>query len=185
MDLLLNYLPLNQISKTTLYYPVTLQEAKTHLRVDMDFIQDDDYIQGLIIAATRKAEEYIGKSIALTSNVIPFDNFMSDQIVYDEGNFNSLVSITTDASTTLTPKTIRSYRNCFYIELPASVDSAPLILTYKSGYDQGKCPGDIKQAILIIIGNLYDSQRSNYAFTSMQDTKAYQSLLDPHKILMF
>lgn len=185
MSLLLNYLPLNQISKTKLYYPVTLTEAKRHLRVDEDFIQDDDYIQGLIAAATLKAESYIGKDVALTSNVIPFDNFMSDQIIFDEGNFNSLTSIITDASVLITPVKVRNYRNVLYIELPSFIDKNLITLTFKTGFDTGKCPADIKQAILIKIGDLYDGERSSYTFTSSRNTNAFERLLDSHKILIF
>ena len=185
MSLLLNYLPLNQITKTKLYYPITLTEAKRHLRIDEDFNQDDDYISGLIVAATRKAEEFIGKDIAYTNNVIPFDNFMSDQIVYDEGNLNSVTSIVTDSSVLITPNKVRTYRNVFYIELPTWIDSNPLTLTFKTGFNVGQIPLDIKQSILIKIADLYDGERSSYTFTSSRDTKAFERMLESYKILIF
>ena len=101
MSILAQESPLNQIIKTKLTYPVTLDEAKRHLRVDERFELDDDYISRLVFAATKKAEEYIGKDISLTSNVLTIDNFCSDTLFYDEGNFYSLTSVVIDNSTNL------------------------------------------------------------------------------------
>lgn len=70
-------IPLNQITKTKVSFPVSLDEAKRHLRVDETFEIDDDFIQGLIFAATLRAEQYIGKDIALTNNVLILDDFCS------------------------------------------------------------------------------------------------------------
>ena len=49
-------IPLKQITKTKVSFPVSLDEAKRHLRVDETFEIDDDFIQGLIFAATLRAE---------------------------------------------------------------------------------------------------------------------------------
>lgn len=60
------------VVKTKTTYPVSLLEAKIHLRVDIDFEEDDGYIEGLIKASTHACENYIGKDIALTTNVASF-----------------------------------------------------------------------------------------------------------------
>lgn len=183
MSILAQESPLNQIIKTKLTYPVTLDEAKRHLRVVERFELDDDYISRLIFAATKKAEEYIGKDISLTSNVLTIDNFCSDTLFYDEGNFYSLTSVVIDNSTNITPKKTRAFKNGFYLEFDTYLDTDPLIITFKTGY--AVCPEDIKQAILIKIGDLYDGERSSYTFTSSRDTKAFEKMLDSYKILTF
>lgn len=177
--------PINQITKTKLSYPITLEEAKRHLRVDDTFDQDDDYITRLIRVATQKAEEYIGKDIALTSNVLVVDDWCSDTFYYDEGNFQSLTSFITDSSVLLTPEKTRAYRNGFYLEFSTYYDTDYVTVTFRTGYVQGTCPEDIKQAILIKIGDLYDGERSSYTFTSSKETRAYERMLDSHKILTF
>ena len=74
-------------------------------------------------------------------------------------------------------------KNGFYLEFDTYLDTDPLIVTFKTGY--ATCPEDIKQAILIKIGDLYDSERSSYTFTSSRDTKAFEKMLDSYKILIF
>ena len=44
MSILAQESPLNQLIKTKLTDPVTLDEAKRHLRVDERFELDDDYL---------------------------------------------------------------------------------------------------------------------------------------------
>jgi hypothetical protein len=178
---------MNQIIKSKLYFPVTLDEAKRHLRVDVTFEQDDDYITGLIEAATLKAEQYIGKDIALTTNTLTIDDFYGDTLTYEEGNFNSLTSvIDTDASVLYTAVKIRAYKSEFFLDFDTvTIDAGTLVVIFSTGYNQGECPGDIKSAILIKIGDLYDIERQSYTFTSYRDTKAFENLLDNHKILIF
>ena len=55
--------------KIKTYYPVTVDEVKSHLNMDKDIFEDDSYIENIIIkAATRDCEKFIGKDISLTSN---------------------------------------------------------------------------------------------------------------------
>ncbi len=178
-------IPLKQITKTKVSFPVSLDEAKRHLRVDETFEIDDDFIQGLIFAATLRAEQYIGKDIALTNNVLILDDFCSDTLFYDEGNFNSLTSIIDDASISYSPLKTRTFRNGFYLEFSSVIDTDILTISFKTGFNYNQCPQDIKQAILIKISDLYDSERSDYQFTSTRDTKAFERILDVHKILTF
>lgn len=185
MSIMYGDYPLKQLTKTKLYYPVTLEEAKRHLRVDDTFVLDDDYITALIQAATKKAEEYIGKDIALTNNVLLLDNYSGDTLFYEEGFFNSLTSVVTDSSSLVVPSKTRKYLNAFYLEFTNYMDADPLTVTFKTGFTQGECPLDIKQAILIKIGDLYDGERSSYTFTSSRDTKAFERMLDSYKILIF
>jgi hypothetical protein len=178
--------PYNQLIKTATYFPITIDEAKRHLRVDEDFDLDDDYISGLIQAGTKRAEQFCGKDISFTDNVLTLDDFYGSSISYDEGNFYSLTSvIDTDTSTAFTAAKTRAYRNSFYIEFADTISGSPLVVTFKTGFNVGQCPADIKQAILIKIGDLYDMERQNYTFSSYKDTGAFERLLDPHKILVF
>ena len=113
-----------KIKKTKLSYPITLKEAKRHLRVELDFTEDDEYISSLIEAATRKAEEYIGKDIAYTRNVFTFYDYSGDGIFIDEGHFIEVEEIVTDSSTLVTTDDIREYYNSFYIPFDNSVSTS-------------------------------------------------------------
>ena len=56
--------------------PVTLSEAKAHLRVDTS--DDDTYITGLVRAAREWVEEYLDRTLVNTQWVMRFDKFPPD-----------------------------------------------------------------------------------------------------------
>jgi hypothetical protein len=171
--------------KTKLNWPVSLDEAKRHLRVDADYHDDDDYIQDLIYAATAKAEQYIGKDISETTNVQQLFGYAGSELSLDEGNLLSFTSAYTDTSTLLTVKETHTYYNSFLIEFNESPSSDPLTVSYKTGYSEGTCPALIKQAILLQIANFYDVDRLSYANGSLKETKAFERLLDSYRLIIF
>jgi len=171
--------------KTKLNWPLSLDEAKRHLRVDADYHDDDDYIQDLIYAATSKAEEYIGKDISETTNVRTLYNWGGFDMWLNEGNFLSLTSAITDSSVALTVHHLDKRYNGVYIEFNQSVTADPLTLSYKTGFTEGTCPALIKQAILLEVANLYDVDKLSYANGSLKETKAFERLLDSFRIIIF
>jgi len=170
--------------KTKSYYPVSLDEAKRHLRIDDSWDKDDDYIRNLIEAATQKCEEYIGKDIALTSNVLAIYGFLGCDFYLEEGNFISMDSIKqSDASTAIGIDHTEIYYNRVYVELATDADQDPLYLYYTTGYAAGACPALIKQAVLVKIGDLYDVERQSYS--DHKENYAYQRLLDSFKLILY
>ena len=173
--------------KTKLSWPLSLSEAKRHLRVEDDWHEDDDYIQNLIYAATSKAEQYIGKDIAETSNVQTFYDVSGDSVQIQEGNFLSF----TDASlggASLTVGHTEIYYNYALVDFTSSFsvsNDTPFQIYYKTGFDEGECPAIIKQAILIKIGDLYDIDRQNYVMGSIRENKAFEALLDSFRYVQF
>jgi len=171
--------------KTKVSWPVSLSEAKRHLRVEDDFHEDDDYIQNLIYAATAKAEQYIGKDIAETTNSQSLYDYSGDDLTLMEGNFNSFTEAVTDTSTAYNAIETRIYYNSAYVELSESVSSDPLVVSYKTGYDQGECLPLIKQAILIKIKDFYDEQRSSYDKGTVRPNKAFEYQLDSFRLVIW
>ena len=165
-------------------YPVSLDEAKRHLRIDDGWDKDDDYIRNLIYAATQKCEEYIGKDIAYTTNVLQYWNFVGQDFWIEEGNFNSLTSVKDwQNSTAISTDHTEIYYNRVYVRLSGSADQNPLHINYVTGYSAGECPPIIKQAILVKIGDLYDVERQSYS--PDKENYAYQRLLDSYKIILY
>jgi len=171
--------------KTKTLYPLSLSEAKRHLRVEEDWHEDDDYIGNLIKAATQKAEQYIGKDIALTNNVQTIRDYFGLELFIDEGNFVSFTSAVTDASISLTVSEVEIGYNFAEIEFAESVSSEVLTLNYVTGYEEGQCPEVIKQAILVKIGDLYDIDRQSYTIGAIKESKAFQALLDSFRYISF
>jgi len=164
--------------KTKLSWPVSLSEAKRHLRVEDDWHEDDDYIQNLVYAATAKAEQYIGKDIAETSNSQTIYDYVGDDLYLQEGNFLSFTQAVTDSSTLVGVSYSETFYNYAKVEFSESVDSDPLVIEYVTGFETGNCPPIIKQAVLIKIADLYDVDRQNYLMGSIRENKAFESLLD-------
>lgn len=171
--------------KTKTLYPLSLSEAKRHLRVEEDWHEDDDYISNLIKAATQKAEQYIGKDIALTNNVQTIKNFYGTELFIDEGNFVSFTSAVTDASISLTVSEVEIGYNWAEVTFDQSVSSCTLNLNYLTGYQEALCPEVVKQAILVKIGDLYDIDRQSYTIGSIKENKAFEALLDSFRYISF
>ena len=171
--------------KTKVSYPVSLSEAKRHLRVEDDWHEDDDYIQNLVYAATAKAEQYIGKDIAETTNTQSIYDFSGDSIQVSEGNFESFTQAVDDTSTLVSVDYTDVFYNHANVYFDNSSTSDPLVISYVTGFDDGECPPLIKQAVLIKIGDLYDIERQSYLMGSIRENKAFESLLDSFRYITF
>lgn len=171
--------------KTKNSYPVNIEEAKRHLHLDIDFDKDDDYVSGLIEAATQKAEDYIGKDISYTDNTLTVYNFAGSGLMIPEGNFLLFTSAVTDASVSVPVEHTEIGYNRAYVRFSNSIESNPLIIKYKTGYEPGTTPSIIKHAVLIKIGDFYDSERSSYIQSGVKNSGAFERLLDSHKIILF
>lgn len=175
--------------KTINSWPVSLSEAKRHLRVDEDVNDDDDYIQELIYAATEKAEDYIGKDIAETTNVQELFDWNGQYLKIPKGNFISFTQgIIEDSSTLVSAIDTQIFYNYAYIKLSSSVSTSeftPFVITYKTGYNEGNCPKTIKQAILIKIADLYDVNRQSYTIGNIKENKAFENLLNAYRKVSF
>lgn len=175
-----------QETKTKLLYPLSLCEVKRHLRIDNDFVDDDDYLTGLIQTATMIAENYIEKDIAKTEVVLRIDEFDSDWIRINEGNFLSVVSVLDSNNASIgTIHQTSKHDDFFQIEWTTSICSDPLTITYYSGFNEDETPAIIKQAILIKIADLYDSQRADLNWSGLTDNKVFEQILNFYKIIRF
>lgn len=182
-------MPNISFSKTKTIYPVSIMDAKLHLRVDMDYTNDDGYILNIIKAATREAENYIGKDIAYTTTIASLHDFYGDYIRVNEGNFKSALEFISDTSANIQISGTRAYHNYFEVFLGTQVSSTtkytPAKLTYITGYTDETCPDEIKQAILIKVGNMYDVDRQDDTPTYLKDGRASDNLLNSHKIILY
>jgi len=167
--------------KTRSSWPVSISEAKRHLRVDEDFHDDDDYIQNLVYAATERAQNWIGKDIAETVNVQELFDWTGQYLTVQEGNFISYTQgIIEDSSTLVTAVDTQIYYNYAYIKLSQSVSTdefTPFIVTYKTGYEEQQVPVVIKQAIQIMIGGMYDGDEERVAKTWQNMLNAYRKMI--------
>ena len=161
--------------------PISLQEAKTHLRVDHD--DEDALINILKQAATEMAELHTGRSFVTQTRQMKLDYFPSGDICIQNG---PLISISgTDTATSPNTLGITYYDDAevlqtlsaseYWVDSSSNIariifkDSWPstydmpnaVIVTYTAGYgDAASVPAAIRQAILLILGHLYENRES-------------------------
>lgn len=181
------------------WHPITLIEAKVHLRVEHDL--ENDLIEGLIAAATDRAEGFLNRKIP-SQKVRETWNDWNELRCIQNGKqyleltaapvqsielFNYLpcgkeipVEITsdeyrvnmTDLLTTIAMKGNASFPT-------ETVEFAGITVEYTVGYAAiGKVPKAIKQAMLLMIGTWYDCRDDSVRNLPT----ASEHLLRPHRI---
>lgn len=174
--------------------PVTLAEAKLHLRVD--HADEDSHIRSLIIAAREHAQNatsraFVGQTWRLSMDCFP------DVIRTPRPPLTSVTSIaytdTAGASQTLSASayTVDTYSEPGRI-VPAFGQSWPatrdipnaVIVTYVAGYGAGAAadvPQPIRQAILLLVGHWYANREGVLTGTISKEIEfAVSALLAPY-----
>ncbi len=159
--------------------PLTLEEAKNHLNIDLEYVDDDCVIESNISAARTYCEQYLGYPIIRTAYTWRFNTFGSAELEMPVGKVISIDSITY-IDTTQSPN-LQTLATSVY-DLDDGVNPPVLYLqygqswpnvrggrnditvTFTSGFeDSGASPRDfddqmpdaIKSAMKLVIGELY------------------------------
>lgn len=158
--------------------PITLDEARTHLRVTPYGSPlahpDDDYISALIPVARTFCEQYLQRALATQTIKVSLDSF-KDDIELPGQPIQSIESITyidrDGAEQTLATSVYEldefdgTVRLKFDQDWPSTRDQANAVtITAIAGYTVGESPdtypipASIKAAMLLILGNLYENR---------------------------
>jgi len=172
--------------------PITLAEAKRHLRVDNN--DDDDYITSLIEVARRAAEDRMERTLITTTWKLTLDQF-PDAIILP---MPRIQAISTVIYTNRANEQVALASSDYFLDsdsepgwlVPAVGKAWPLTLginavavTYTAGYGSAasSVPAPIKQWILLAIGDLYDQFRSLSAEKPVVPQNFADALLDPYR----
>lgn len=177
--------------------PVTLTEAKAHLRVD--FSDDDTYIGVLITAARQWAEEFTRRAFVTQTWDLTGDTWPAgDRIVLPLGNLQSVTSVTgTDESGTVTTVSSSSY------VVDTSGEPGRIVLKSASawpsttvrpggfavrfvcGYGAAAAvPEAVKAGIKLLIGHLYENREDVVVgVMATQVPMGARALLWPYRIV--
>ena len=161
-------------------YYVTLEEAKTHCRVD--YTDDDIYINDLIkVAQVSVFEEIKGQykcpgtvttaaSTALVGSSTTFLDYKVGDTIRVEGESDRVIATITDNENL----TVTSAFSTTDSELTFKVEPSPLV--------SSALPVPIKQAILMMIGHLYNMREPVISGVSVSKVPyAIEFLLAPFK----
>lgn len=188
--------------------PVTINEAKAHLRVDIS--DDDQYITSLIKAARQSCEDFCARAFITQTRKTILDSFGTCGIgTYNSGYYalrlgrSPVISITSveyvdTAGATQTLPT-SNYQTDIYTE-PARIQPAfglywpvtrqqmnAVTVTYQAGYGAASAvPEAIKQAMKMLISHMYENREIVIIGARMDVLPmTVQYLLGPYRILTF
>ena len=153
-------------------YPVSLTEAKSHLKVDTT--ADDTYITSIIKAATQLSEEYTNRFFIDTVIEQTCSDFAQLQTLfkskvsavshvkyYDSDNsLQTLSSTIYDTQLKYEPSQIQLADDKSFPEITKRNDAVVARYTVGYGASASDVPEIIKQAILLTIGNFYQNRNS-------------------------
>jgi len=176
------------ITKTKTQYPVTTEEARDHLNILIgEQPEKNTYITNLIKVTTEEVEQILLYDVALTTNVLELDDFADSYVEVLEGNLKEFLSVQVN-DTSIDYDKIETPRlripDSFKIFLNSVVSANPLKLEFTTGWDADNVPAPIKQAILIRISDLFDTERGNYGYNNVINLKASERLLSGYKIIL-
>lgn len=187
--------------------PVTVSEAKEHLRV-VDFTDDDTYIGTLIDAATRWCEDYCERTFQDCAYTVAFDDFYKLRIELPRPpvRLNSsaasatvTISYVDTGGTTQTLTWAQSGTQQFrldkdytpglvyplYLETwpSARLDDKAVQITYLAGYGSvASVPVAAKHAIKLLVGHWYAQREPVVVGTTASDVPlSVAALLEPLK----
>ncbi len=153
-------------------YPVSLTEAKSHLKVDTT--ADDTYITSIIKAATQLSEEYTNRFFIDTeieqyaSSFVELKTLFKSKVsaitnvkYYDNNNTLQVLSATVyNTQLNYEPSQIQLAENQSFPSITKRNDAVRAKYTVGYGSSASDVPEIIKQAILLTIGNFYQNRNS-------------------------
>lgn len=186
--------------------PVSLEEARLHLRLDTydspPAHPDDELVESLITAAREWAENFTGRALAPQTLELALDEFPADEIELQRVPVTSITSVTyvdTDGATQTLSNTLYTLDN--YSEpswlLPAVDTEWPetgevvntVKIRYVVGYsartdaDQANpLPKSFKQAMLLLIGHWYKTREDSSSVKLESVPMGAESLLRPYRL---
>jgi uncharacterized phiE125 gp8 family phage protein len=179
--------------------PVTVAEAKAHLRVDIS--DDDSYISTLITAAREWCEQYLDRTLINTQWTMRLDSFPYEielprppiatsgtattvSLTYTLGD-DSTATLSTTAyrvDRSSTPGVVRQLRAGTW---PANLDDYNAVaVTWWAGYGASgaSVPAAIRHAILMLVGHWYESRSSVLTGSISKEIEfGVKSLLDSQR----
>lgn len=180
--------------------PVTIEEAKLHLRVDLE--EENPYIAGLVSAARAWVENLCGRQLLTATWVHRLDGFPgTGTILLPVSPVQSITSVAyTDiagdsqtVSSSVYDSDLNSSIPQIFLKDGQSWPSAQSItnaitVTFVAGYGDNRAdvPACARSAILMLVGTLYRNRETVITGISVSEIKGVlESLLDPITIWEF
>jgi uncharacterized phiE125 gp8 family phage protein len=182
--------------------PVTVAEAKAHLRVDTS--DDDTYIGTLITAGREWCEQYLDRTLVNTQWVMRFDSFPPDgthdielprppmatagtttavslTFTYENGTTATYSTASYRVDRNSTPGAVKTLYGQTWP--PHLMDDNAVSVTWWAGYGAAgsSVPAAIRHAILMLVGILYEKRAAAESGSLNEVPFGVKSLLDSQR----
>lgn len=161
--------------------PVSLEDAKRQLKLELDDVSQDDEIQGFIDDAVAWIENYTGHVLVARDVTAQFSDFASIEfrewpiaanavpVVNYPSADGSAISITdVRADVSRRPVRVLPWIGSRWPSVPAGTGATA---TIRAGYEDGDTvPGVFRRAMLMLIGAYDDDREGGDAFTKAEAT---------------
>ncbi|MFW5847938.1 MAG: head-tail connector protein [bacterium] len=163
-----------KIKKTNKQYnQIELDYLKKQLNIDLDYTDEDSYLESLLEASIDYCETFLGSDIVKTDNEVTFKEFNSNSVSIYESFFNEITSIYID-NKKITDFEIDEYLIKFNISFDSNL-KGDLKIKFRTGNETIKPKH--KQAILIKASDLYDAERQSYNYNVNHNDNVLKFLL--------
>ena len=182
--------------------PVTVAEAKAHLRVDTS--EDDAYVQNLVTSAREWCEQCLDRTLVNTQWVMRFDSFPPDgtqdielprppmatagtttavslTFTYENGTTATYSTASYRVDRNSTPGAVKTLYGQTWP--PHLMDDNAVSVTWWAGYGAAgsSVPAAIRHAILMIVGILYEKRAAAESGSLNEVPFGVKSLLDSQR----
>jgi hypothetical protein len=173
---------IKEVSKT--YNHIDLTEVKPHLNMSNSYTAEDLYLTGLIAVATEQAENYTEVPIALTSlEASTKGSYQAITLPYS--NYKVIDSITVDGAA-LDPAGYKVVEGLTSFDIQFTNQlTGDILIAFKVGFDASNIKPVIKQAILVKIMDLFDTERSDYLISSYSRNNVFENMLHYYRRITF
>lgn len=171
---------------------ITLNDLKSHLRLDSGYTNDDQLLTTLIEVAMVEIENFLEADVVPTTITGVTTYFKDFQSVYTESPLNDILSISTTSNSVETP--ITSYQllkkhDRFTIFFDTVYNVNELKVVFTAGFDpmattgvtNTNIPAPILQCLKIKVSDLYDNETNDYLLSAFKPNKVVERLLTPYK----
>lgn len=188
---------------------LTLEEVKTHLRVNSDVHDDDSLIDAITTAAEQDldgADGYLGRCLVSQTWELRLPGFLTECIrvplpplleVQSVKYYDAANALQTLATTHYTVNGIGA-RQAGSVELNYGYTwpdvyerSEAVLIRFRAGYvdtsasPDGSVPAPIKQAMLLTIGDLYENREAQIVGTTISRNQTAEALLSLYRVPFF
>ena len=178
--------------------PISLNEVKRHLRIDIDDVDQDDYLQDLIVVARRRVESITWRKLITQTWYAYLQNWPRGE--YIELPFGNLQSVTAikytdddgDESTWSSSEYIvgTDYQkgritlaDGYTWPNETLYPSNPIEIEFLCGYGlAASVPPELKHAMKMIISELFENREISIVGVSFQEMDTINNLLSDYRL---